>query len=219
MNYKNHYELLIQKAKNRNKSSLGYTENHHIVPRSEGGLDEETNIVALTAREHFLAHWLLYRENPKINSRAFSFWRMCNGRGKVAPKNWITVSSRAYEEARFAHSKAISNSLKNKPKSKEHVAKVAEANRGKKRSEEKRANMRKPHKYSEKGLAARRLATVGKPASNIRKVKMIHKSTLETIREFSSIKLAAEFIGLSNSNICASIKNNGTCGGYKWSYV
>ena len=113
MNYRKHYDLLIDKARKRDKNSLKYSENHHIIPRSEGGLDNKENMVSLTAREHFLAHWLLYRENPNIPSRAFSFWRMCNGRGKVAPENWITIPSRVYEEARLAHSKAISIALKN----------------------------------------------------------------------------------------------------------
>ena len=118
-----------------------YCEMHHIIPRSEGGSDEPSNIVALTAREHFLAHWLLYRAAPYILSRAFSFWRMCNGRGKVSPENWITISSRSYEEARVAHSHAISQKLSNRKKSPEHVAKVAKANTGKKRSEESKLKM------------------------------------------------------------------------------
>ena len=34
-------------------------ENHHIIPRSRGGKDLKTNLVSLTAREHFLSHWFL----------------------------------------------------------------------------------------------------------------------------------------------------------------
>ena len=37
----------------------GYVEHHHIIPRSEGGLDNNDNIVALTAREHYICHLLL----------------------------------------------------------------------------------------------------------------------------------------------------------------
>lgn len=57
MNYKKIYDALILKAKNREPS--GYTESHHILPRCMGGLDEKSNLVRLTAREHYLAHWLL----------------------------------------------------------------------------------------------------------------------------------------------------------------
>jgi hypothetical protein len=38
-----------------------YSEVHHILPRSMGGGDEASNLVRLTYREHFLAHWLLTR--------------------------------------------------------------------------------------------------------------------------------------------------------------
>jgi hypothetical protein len=37
----------------------GYTEKHHIKPRSLGGTDDADNLVELTAREHFICHWLL----------------------------------------------------------------------------------------------------------------------------------------------------------------
>lgn len=37
----------------------GYVEYHHIIPRSEGGTDDSSNIVALTAREHYICHLLL----------------------------------------------------------------------------------------------------------------------------------------------------------------
>lgn len=38
---------------------VGYTEHHHIIPRSLGGNDDVTNVVQLTAREHFICHVLL----------------------------------------------------------------------------------------------------------------------------------------------------------------
>ena len=37
----------------------GYTENHHIFPKSIGGDNSMDNLVLLTAREHFICHWLL----------------------------------------------------------------------------------------------------------------------------------------------------------------
>lgn len=58
MNYQRHYDALIQKALNRSKPE-GYTEKHHIVPRSLGGSDDPINLVVLTAREHAIAHLLL----------------------------------------------------------------------------------------------------------------------------------------------------------------
>ena len=61
MNYKKNYEDYIKyvKKQNREKYKGIYYEDHHIKPRSLGGKDTEANMVLLTPREHFLAHYLL----------------------------------------------------------------------------------------------------------------------------------------------------------------
>lgn len=67
MNYKKIYDSLIIKAKNRETSQ--YTEKHHVLPRCMGGSDEPSNLVRLTAREHYIAHWLLakaYRSSKLV---------------------------------------------------------------------------------------------------------------------------------------------------------
>lgn len=48
----------MRKAKARVRPS-SYSEKHHITPRALGGGNEKDNIVRLTFREHFVAHWLL----------------------------------------------------------------------------------------------------------------------------------------------------------------
>lgn len=58
--YKKHYDLLCLKARNRSRPS-GYIEWHHILPKSLGGVDSISNLVALTGREHFIAHLLLVK--------------------------------------------------------------------------------------------------------------------------------------------------------------
>lgn len=102
MNYRLHYDRLMLKGKNRDIPKNIYTEKHHIIPRSEGGTDEENNLVKLYPREHFIAHWLLYRENPTM-ARGFAFNMMsCDRRGVYKP------SSRAYAEGVEAAAKAQS---------------------------------------------------------------------------------------------------------------
>lgn len=96
VNYRKHYNLLVEKA--RNRVLEGYVERHHIIPKSEGGEDDLTNIVALTAREHYIAHFLLWRENPKLESRSRAFWLMCQD----IERRKYTVSSRIYEAAKLA---------------------------------------------------------------------------------------------------------------------
>jgi hypothetical protein len=55
--YTKWYNNIVQKAKIR--AIDGYIENHHIIPKSLGGSDSIENIVALTAKEHFICHLLL----------------------------------------------------------------------------------------------------------------------------------------------------------------
>lgn len=40
-------------------STADYTERHHIIPRCLGGTDDESNLVNLSAKQHFIAHLLL----------------------------------------------------------------------------------------------------------------------------------------------------------------
>lgn len=219
MNYEKHYNLLILKAKARKIDINSYYENHHIIPKSEGGLDDKNNIVKLTAREHFLAHWLLYRIDPKNSSRVFAFWRMCRGRGTAPIKEWPIISSRIYEDAKLAHSKAISKALKGVKKTKEHAKKVGDAVRGQKRTEEQKAKLRKKHIMTEEGRKRLVDSKKGKLPANIRAVDMLDLYTLQVLQTFETMKIAANFIQRHNSNIHEAIKKNKMCGGYKWRYT
>ena len=58
MNYKRIYDEIINNRKN-NPINEGYTERHHIVPSSLGGSDNPDNLIRLSAREHFICHYLL----------------------------------------------------------------------------------------------------------------------------------------------------------------
>lgn len=58
MNYQKIYNDLISRAQAREPLSE-YKETHHIIPRCMGGSDDKENLVELTGREHFIAHWLL----------------------------------------------------------------------------------------------------------------------------------------------------------------
>jgi hypothetical protein len=62
MNYKLHYNNLIERSKNRILKC--YFEKHHILPKCIGGKDNKENLVNLTAREHFIAHILLSKIYP-----------------------------------------------------------------------------------------------------------------------------------------------------------
>ena len=51
------YNNIVEQANSR--TITGYTETHHILPKSLGGSNNKDNLVVLTAREHFICHRLL----------------------------------------------------------------------------------------------------------------------------------------------------------------
>jgi len=109
MDYKKIYDSLMNsrlEVKNnriKDKKNGIYFEGHHIIPKSKGGSGTSTrpknnqNIVLLTAREHFLAHWLLWRIY-RDRSSALAFHKMMSSTKYQQRIN----SSRGYEEARLA---------------------------------------------------------------------------------------------------------------------
>lgn len=103
MNYQAHYDNLINRAVNRVVE--GYTEKHHIVPRCMGGSNDKSNLVVLTAREHFIAHLLLAKlhgaPNPKL-------WCAVQAMSMVEGNVGRTSRNRMVGFKREAHSKAMS---------------------------------------------------------------------------------------------------------------
>jgi hypothetical protein len=109
MDYKKIYDNLMvdRMSKKIERLSLkkngDYFEGHHIIPKSKGGDGNSNrpknnkNIVLLTAREHFLSHWLLWRiYQDKSTAMAFHKMLSCNKNQKRI------ICSRGYEEARIA---------------------------------------------------------------------------------------------------------------------
>lgn len=104
MNYKKHYDILIERSRGRTLD--GYVEKHHIIPRCLGGSDDDNNIAILTPEEHFLAHQLLVKIYPnspplvnaaiimtthhtraRANNKLFGWLRR---QASVARKKWLT---------------------------------------------------------------------------------------------------------------------------------
>ena len=108
MNYRKIYDQIINRAKSRPKPEC-YCEKHHIIPRSLGGSDEPSNIAVLTAREHFLAHWLLKKINP-CPKMIYAFFAMTKPVGNGRTR----YTSRSFEYARKAMSKLMTERLSGK---------------------------------------------------------------------------------------------------------
>lgn len=96
MDYQKIYDQIVQRGKNRILE--GYSESHHILPKSLGGTNLKENLVKLTAREHFICHHLLTKiySGKQKAKMIHAWWRMCqkNGTTKHIP------TSRQYTIAR-----------------------------------------------------------------------------------------------------------------------
>lgn len=96
--YTTWYYSIINSAMGR--SNFGYTERHHIIPKSLGGSNSKDNLVRLTAREHFICHRLLTRMTSGTERI-----KMLHALGKFVQTNHLQqriVNSRYYEIARRA---------------------------------------------------------------------------------------------------------------------
>jgi hypothetical protein len=112
--YTRWYFGIITKAQ-VNITQTQYTEKHHIVPESffinrtrrgpkgwiDGNPEENSNIVSLTPREHFVCHWLLTKmttgsAKAKMINAMFSM-KAVNGNN---PRYDTEITSRVYESLR-----------------------------------------------------------------------------------------------------------------------
>jgi hypothetical protein len=95
MNYQKIYNQIIERAQTRQLK--GYKEKHHIIPKCMGGGNDRSNLVELTAREHFLCHKLLceiYPTNPKL---WYALFLMTIGKQRPQNANLYKIGSREYE--------------------------------------------------------------------------------------------------------------------------
>ena len=76
----------------------GYVENHHIIPKCLNGKDTADNLIKLTLREHFLAHWLLWKAYPNYLPLASAFLQMNNKNPKLKSEFQGRITSRTYEK-------------------------------------------------------------------------------------------------------------------------
>ena len=105
MDYEKIYHRLVENAKSRglDKTAVdGYFEKHHIVPRCRGGDDSTSNLVLFTAREHYVAHILLWKIYPEDKNLFHAAWMMSN---RTLQKR----DSRLYALLKEQHAKILSS--------------------------------------------------------------------------------------------------------------
>lgn len=142
MNYQKIYDQLIEKrrkyplTKNKKDPNYIYCECHHIILKSLGGSDSEDNLINLTAREHFIAHYLLWKINP-CDQTLLALMIFKKGNLHVHVKRNFKTS-KLYESARIAFHEWNVRVHTGKKQSQEQIEHRAKLNTGKKRSLETR---------------------------------------------------------------------------------
>jgi hypothetical protein len=159
------YMRLIEYAKQHPPE--GRVERHHIVPRSMGGSNDKENLVRLSPRLHFVAHWVLWKafRNAKM---ANAFWTMacCNGE---------RINSKTYDTVRAVASKAIADAKRGKTTSDRHKAIISAMMAGRVVSEETKKRIseaKKGKKFSLEHIAKLTVTKIGRKASEETKAKM-----------------------------------------------
>jgi len=108
MDYKKHYERLIDKAKNRLPPKV--KEDHHIIPKCMNGTDAPGNIISLSPEEHFVAHQLLVKIYPGNKKLISALSMMCCKSPKNKRNNkWYGRIRKQFAEA---HSGVGNNNAK-----------------------------------------------------------------------------------------------------------
>lgn len=140
--YSRWYHSLIDNRRKNPHPKGTYVEKHHIIPRSLGGTNDTTNLIKLSAREHYICHTLLMKftvGNAKYKM-AYAFMRLSH-------KKTAKISSYAYQLMR-----------ENFKLTAETKAKISASLTGNKHSEESKAAISANHRRHQTAETAAKIA-------------------------------------------------------------
>jgi len=160
------YNAIIEQARDRIVND--YTESHHVQPRSLGGTDDKSNLVDLTAREHFVCHWLLCKMHTGESKTKMIYALNGMKRGNAFTQRYETkITARVYEKLKKEFSRVHSATMKG----------TTPINKGRTMSEEQKAKIRatkaaNPYKWNAEALAQRTATQTGTKRSQETKDKI-----------------------------------------------
>ena len=103
-----------------------------IVPRSLGGSNDKDNLISLTPRQHYIAHWMLWKACGGVAGRSFFMMSNLGKYGKV--------NSTTYAQAKENYSEQVKKQMAERPNrpafTPEHREKLRQAKLGTKLSAE-----------------------------------------------------------------------------------
>ena len=163
------YNQIIARAQSR--TLTGYKEKHHIIPQSLSGTNDKANLVELTAREHFICHWLLVKMvEGTARSKMLYALKGMKAENKFQERYETKITARVYETYRKEHATNHSNTMKGRTAN----------NKGRAMSDEQKQKLRiaaTGKKYSEATIAKRIATITGSKRSDETKAKMSASAT------------------------------------------
>lgn len=230
MNWKKIHDQIIKRAQSRTLE--GYSELHHILPKCLGGSDDESNLVRLTAREHFIIHKILVILNPNEDKLHYAVWSMTNRTNGDCIRNY-RIGSREYERLRNNFALRVSESMKgesnpnyNRKFTKAERQKMSESQ--KKRYEDPNERLRANPFY---GVTEKRRAELSEIWSNAakgskngrfkydKKVARIDKETNQVLQVYDYVR-DLDALGYTSKYVinCCNGKST-THAKFKWAWV
>ena len=212
--YSNYYFNIVNNAKHR--TTEGYVERHHIIPKSLGGSNDKDNIVALTAREHFICHWLLTKmtKGKDKTTMNYALWMMMNTVNEHQVNKRYKLNSKTYQNLKQSLSKVFSAQHKGKKLSAETRRKMSETRKRKIASGEIKVNENK-EKYkiiAEKRKGFKVSQETRDKIGKAHKGKTISKEQREYLRKLNTGKKHTQETRDKISNALREQYKNGTRG-------
>jgi len=110
---------------------IGYVEKHHIIPQCLGGSNRKNNLVNLTAREHFICHWLLTKcVSVNVEKMHYALWLMMNTQNEHQTSRY-KINSRVYQILKEKLAETFSKQHSGKVMSEETKRKISETRKRK----------------------------------------------------------------------------------------
>jgi len=158
--YKWYFSIITNASQDLSNRSSGYYENHHIIPKCLGGNDSKSNLVKLTAKEHFVCHHLLVYMTTSKNKSKMSYGFLMftrknplHNRQHLTSRNYTTLRELVGEAASVLHTGKIVSaesrlkmSIASKASHNTPEYKVGASTRAKNRTKEHRAKIGAAHK-------------------------------------------------------------------------
>ena len=211
MNYNKIYDdlmfsrLSLKPQRLKEKREGKYFEGHHIIPKCKGGIGTSTrpknnpNIVLLTAREHFLSHWLLWRIYGD-RQMSLAFHKMLS----TTNNHKRITSSRGYEEAKESfkltnkgnqYGKGVRKVI-----SEEQKQKHSEIMKGRYTGEKNPFYNKTHNEVAKEKIRQSRVGLNKEKIWNYKGKKMVFKDNI-IVGVFDTTEEVANFIGCSHSNV------------------